>query len=159
MRGGAAYLCKSFSIATILYNGWYDFRRRRGTKITLSNRQPWITSDQMKRRRMRKRNQCVIKWDCSTLRQSPSSGSPLLVVRTIIGPEQSHPVPNSKLSSVLSQSLKQVTFCTEFVWFRAFSVIHSELSSDSEEYRKFSLKFVVIQRSSEINSQLVLNQY
>ena len=65
------------------------------------------------------------------------------------------PVPNSKSNSVLSQNLFQVTFCTEFVWFRANSVIHSELSSDSEEIRIFPLNFALIQRISEITSQLI----
>ena len=66
------------------------------------------------------------------------------------------PVPSFGSNSVLSQSLIQVTFCTEIVWFRANSVIHSEFSSDSEEYRIFSLNFALIQINSEITSQLVL---
>ena len=65
-------------------------------------------------------------------------------------------VPSSRSNSMLSQSLIQVTFCTEFVWFRANSVILSELSSDSEEYKILPLNFALIQRSSEITSQLVL---
>ena len=86
------------------------------------------------------------------------------------------PVPNSKWKSILSQSLNQVTFCTEVVWFRAKSVNHSELSSDSDEYIIISLNFVLIQRNSVITlqfdlklpwfsteswttSEIVLNQY
>ena len=62
-------------------------------------------------------------------------------------------------NSVLSQSLIQATFCTEFVWFRANSVVHFELSSDSEEYRIYSLNFALIRRNSEITSQLVLKSF
>ena len=57
------------------------------------------------------------------------------------------PVPNSQPKSVLSQRLIQVTICTEFVWFRANSVIHSELSSDSEDYWILFLNFALIQKS------------
>ena len=35
-------------------------------------------------------------------------------------------------------------------------MIHSELSSDSEEYRIFSVNFALIQRNLEVTSQLVL---
>ena len=35
-------------------------------------------------------------------------------------------------------------------------MIHSELSSESEEYRTFSLNFDLIQMNSEITSKLVL---
>ena len=66
------------------------------------------------------------------------------------------PVPNAKAISVLIQSLIQVTFCTEFSWFRAHSVIHCELSSHSEENWTISLNFTLIQRRSEITSQLFL---
>ena len=45
----------------------------------------------------------------------------------------SFPIPNFKANSVLSQGLIQDRFCTEFVWVRANSVIHSLLSSDSNE--------------------------
>ena len=71
----------------------------------------------------------------------------------------SQPVPISKANSVLSQSLIQVTFCAEFDWFRARSVIDCDLSSVSEECWIFSLNFTLFQRSSEIISQLVLKSF
>ena len=66
---------------------------------------------------------------------------------------------NSMANSALSQSLIQFRFCTEFVRFRASSVFHFERSSNSEEYYKFSLSFALIQRNSEITSQLVLKSF
>ena len=53
------------------------------------------------------------------------------------------PVPNSKLNSVLSQSLIQVTFCTEFVWFRAKSVNHF-------------LNYLLIQKNTEYSLWILL---